>query len=173
MYKISCKHFFLRNLLVLFRVANRASINRWQILPYFKINVQLLQLIINSPYIRYSEVCGDLVLYGAICIQLAQVLNNTYYSQSSFLISFASLTMMIRILCLFVQRLSTTVKMVAKGVLKDHLILVANSMTCTGNLYGFNTGGYKATFRSLKVQVPFTVSTLFVSLYLKYLVRIQ
>ncbi|PUZ74086.1 hypothetical protein GQ55_1G036800 [Panicum hallii var. hallii] len=60
-----------------------------------------------------------------------------------------------------VQRLSTTVKMVSKGVLKDHLILVANSMTCTGNLYGFNTGGYKATFRSLKVQVPFTVSTLF------------
>ncbi|CAN6277580.1 unnamed protein product [Urochloa humidicola] len=60
-----------------------------------------------------------------------------------------------------VQRLSTTVKMVSKGVLKDHLILVANSMTCTGDLIGFNTGGYKATFRSLKVQVPFTESTLF------------
>ncbi|KAL5207904.1 hypothetical protein ABZP36_032339 [Zizania latifolia] len=59
-----------------------------------------------------------------------------------------------------VQRLSTTVRMVAKGVLKDHLVLVANSMTCTGNLNGFNTGGYKATFRSLKVQVPFTESTL-------------
>ncbi|XP_062218221.1 DNA-directed RNA polymerase V subunit 1-like [Phragmites australis] len=60
-----------------------------------------------------------------------------------------------------VQRLSTTIKMVAKNVRKDHLILVANSMTCTGNLNGFNTGGYKATFRSLKVQVPFTESTLF------------
>ncbi|KAF8776332.1 hypothetical protein HU200_003555 [Digitaria exilis] len=60
-----------------------------------------------------------------------------------------------------VQRLSTTVKMVSKGVLKDHLILVSNSMTCTGNLIGFNTSGYKATFRSLKVQVPFTESTLF------------
>ncbi|CAN6243084.1 unnamed protein product [Urochloa humidicola] len=60
-----------------------------------------------------------------------------------------------------VQRLSTTVKMVAKGVLRDHLILVANSMACTGNLYGFNTGGYKKTFQSLKVQVPFTESTLF------------
>ncbi|CAN6230339.1 unnamed protein product [Urochloa humidicola] len=60
-----------------------------------------------------------------------------------------------------VQRLSTTVKMVAKGVLRDHLILVANSMACTGNLYGFNTSGYRATFRSLKVQVPFTESTLF------------
>ena len=73
--------------------------------------------------------------------------------------------------CLFVQRLSTTVKMVNKGVLKDHLILVANSMTCTGSLIGFNIAGYKATFRSLKVQVPFTESTLFVSLYLKYLVH--
>ncbi|AQK60576.1 DNA-directed RNA polymerase V subunit 1 [Zea mays] len=71
---------------------------------------------------------------------------------------------LIGISCAFdqvVQRLSTTVKMVNKGVLKDHLILVANSMTCTGNLIGFNIAGYKATFRSLKVQVPFTESTLF------------
>ncbi|KAF2943116.1 DNA-directed RNA polymerase V subunit 1 [Oryza sativa Japonica Group] len=59
-----------------------------------------------------------------------------------------------------VQRLSTTVRMVAKDVLKDHLVLVANSMTFTGNLNGFNNAGYKATFRSLKVQVPFTESTL-------------
>jgi hypothetical protein len=42
-----------------------------------------------------------------------------------------------------VQQLSTTVKMVAKNVLKHHLILVANSMTCTGNLNG-NLG--KPTF---------------------------
>ncbi|XP_066321217.1 DNA-directed RNA polymerase V subunit 1-like [Miscanthus floridulus] len=71
---------------------------------------------------------------------------------------------LIGISCAFdqvVQRLSTTVKMVNKGVLKDHLILVANSMTCTGSLIGFNIAGYKATFRSLKVQVPFTESTLF------------
>ncbi|KAF0935654.1 hypothetical protein E2562_035104 [Oryza meyeriana var. granulata] len=59
-----------------------------------------------------------------------------------------------------VQRLSTTVRMVAKDVLKDHLVLVANSMTFTGSLNGFNNAGYKATFRSLKVQVPFTESTL-------------
>ncbi|KAI3838771.1 hypothetical protein MKX03_004717 [Papaver bracteatum] len=51
--------------------------------------------------------------------------------------------------------------MVAKGVLKEHLIHVANSMTCTGNLIGFNTGGYKALFRSLSVQIPFTEATLF------------
>ncbi|KAJ4951041.1 hypothetical protein NE237_027873 [Protea cynaroides] len=66
--------------------------------------------------------------------------------------------------CVFdqaVQRLSTSVTMVAKGVLKEHLILVANSMTCTGNLIGFNRGGYKALFRSLNVQVPFTEATLF------------
>jgi hypothetical protein len=67
----------------------------------------------------------------------------------------------------FLQRLSTTMKTVAKGILKDHLVLVANSMTCTGNLNGFNNAGYKATFRSLKVQVPFTESTLFVSLFLR------
>ncbi|XP_048537940.1 DNA-directed RNA polymerase V subunit 1-like [Triticum urartu] len=59
-----------------------------------------------------------------------------------------------------VQRLSKTMKTVAKGILKDHLVLVANSMTCTGNLNGFHNGGYRATFRSLKVQVPFTEATL-------------
>lgn len=59
-----------------------------------------------------------------------------------------------------VQRLSASIKVVAKGVLKDHFILVANSMTCTGNLIGFNTGGFKALFRSLQVQVPFTEATL-------------
>jgi hypothetical protein len=60
-----------------------------------------------------------------------------------------------------VQRLSTTMKTVAKGILKDHLVLVADSMMSTGNLNGFNNAGYKATFRPLKVQVPLTESTLF------------
>ncbi|XP_026407957.1 DNA-directed RNA polymerase V subunit 1-like isoform X1 [Papaver somniferum] len=71
---------------------------------------------------------------------------------------------MIGISCAFdqaVERLTTSIRMVAKGVLKEHLILVANSMTCTGNLIGFNTGGYKALFRSLNVQIPFTEATLF------------
>ncbi|CAD5181109.1 unnamed protein product [Musa acuminata subsp. malaccensis] len=60
-----------------------------------------------------------------------------------------------------VQRLSKSIKMVSKGVMKEHLLLVANSMTCTGKLIGFNTGGYKALFRSFKVEVPFTAATLF------------
>jgi hypothetical protein len=60
-----------------------------------------------------------------------------------------------------VQRLSTTMKTVAKGILKDHLVPVASSTTCSGNLNGFNNVGYKATFRPLKVQVPLTESTLF------------
>ncbi|XP_038680146.1 DNA-directed RNA polymerase V subunit 1-like isoform X2 [Tripterygium wilfordii] len=60
-----------------------------------------------------------------------------------------------------VQRLSTSVTMVAKGVLKEHLILLANSMTCAGNLVGFNSGGYKALSRSLNFQAPFTDATLF------------
>jgi DNA-directed RNA polymerase-5 subunit 1 len=41
-------------------------------------------------------------------------------------------------------------KMVAKGILKDHLVPVASSTTCSGNLNGFNNAGYKATFRPLK-----------------------
>lgn len=60
-----------------------------------------------------------------------------------------------------VQRLSKSVTMVSKGILKEHLILLANSMTCAGNLVGFNSGGYKALSRSLKIQVPFTEATLF------------
>ncbi|KAJ6387940.1 hypothetical protein OIU77_026493, partial [Salix suchowensis] len=51
--------------------------------------------------------------------------------------------------------------MVAKGVLKEHLILLGNSMTCAGSLIGFYTGGYKTLSRSLDIQVPFTEATLF------------
>jgi hypothetical protein len=60
-----------------------------------------------------------------------------------------------------VQRPSTTMKTVAKGILKDHRVPVASSTTCSGNLNGFNNAGYKVTFRPLKVQVPLTESTLF------------
>ncbi|KAJ8774275.1 hypothetical protein K2173_009706 [Erythroxylum novogranatense] len=60
-----------------------------------------------------------------------------------------------------VQHLATSVKMVAKGLLKEHLILLANSMTCTGSLVGFNSGGYRALSHSLDIHVPFTEATLF------------
>jgi hypothetical protein len=60
-----------------------------------------------------------------------------------------------------VQRLPMTMKMAAKGILKDHLVPVASSTTCSGNLNGFNNAGYKATFRPIKVQVLLTESTLF------------
>jgi hypothetical protein len=60
-----------------------------------------------------------------------------------------------------VQRLSTTMKTVAKGILKDHLVPAASSTTCSGNLNGFNNAGYKVTFRPLKAPVPLTESTLF------------
>jgi hypothetical protein len=60
-----------------------------------------------------------------------------------------------------IQRLSTTMKTVAKGILKDHLIPTASSPTRSGNLNGFNNAGYKVTFRPLKVQVRLTESTLF------------
>jgi DNA-directed RNA polymerase-5 subunit 1 len=52
-------------------------------------------------------------------------------------------------------------KMVAKGILKDHLVLVADSKMSTGIKKRFNNAGYKATFHPLKVQVPLTESTLF------------
>jgi hypothetical protein len=45
------------------------------------------------------------------------------------------------------QRPPMTMKTVAKGILKDHLMPVASSTTCSGNLKGFINAGYKATFR--------------------------
>jgi DNA-directed RNA polymerase-5 subunit 1 len=62
-------------------------------------------------------------------------------------------------------------KMVAKGILKDHLVLVADSMMSIGIKKIFNNAGYKATFRPLKVQVPLTESTLFTPM--KYIRRLQ
>jgi DNA-directed RNA polymerase-5 subunit 1 len=52
-------------------------------------------------------------------------------------------------------------KTVAKEILKDHLVLVADSMMSTGIKKRFNNTGYKATFHPLKVPVPLTESTLF------------
>jgi DNA-directed RNA polymerase-5 subunit 1 len=52
-------------------------------------------------------------------------------------------------------------KTVAKGILKDHLVPVADSMMNTGIKKRFNNAGYKATLRPLKVSVPLTESTLF------------
>jgi DNA-directed RNA polymerase-5 subunit 1 len=60
-----------------------------------------------------------------------------------------------------VQRLPMTMKMFAKGILKDHLVLVIDSMMSTGIKKRFNNVGYKATFHPLKVQLPLTESTLF------------
>jgi DNA-directed RNA polymerase-5 subunit 1 len=61
--------------------------------------------------------------------------------------------------------------MVAKGILKDHLVLVADSMMSTGIKKRFNNAGYKATFRPLKVKVPLTESTLFTPM--KFMRRLQ
>ena len=40
-------------------------------------------------------------------------------------------------------------------------MLLTNSMTCAGNLIGFNSDGYKALSRSLNIQVLFIETTLF------------
>jgi DNA-directed RNA polymerase-5 subunit 1 len=70
-----------------------------------------------------------------------------------------------------VQRLLTTMKTVAKGILKDHLLLLADSMMNTGIKKRSNNADYKATFRPLKVQVPLIESTLFTPM--KCLRRLQ
>jgi DNA-directed RNA polymerase-5 subunit 1 len=62
-------------------------------------------------------------------------------------------------------------KTVAKGILKDHLVPVASSTTCSGNLSGINNADYKATFHPLKVPVSLTESTLFTPM--KCLRRLQ
>jgi DNA-directed RNA polymerase-5 subunit 1 len=62
-------------------------------------------------------------------------------------------------------------KTVAKGNLKDHLVLVTDSMMNTRIKKRFNNAGYKATFHPLKVPVPLTESTLFTPM--KYTRRLQ
>jgi DNA-directed RNA polymerase-5 subunit 1 len=52
-------------------------------------------------------------------------------------------------------------KTVAKGILKDHLVRVADGMMSIGIKKRFNNAGNKATSRPLKVPVPLTKSTLF------------
>nr|XP_043618667.1 DNA-directed RNA polymerase V subunit 1 [Erigeron canadensis] len=60
-----------------------------------------------------------------------------------------------------VQRLSTSVSMVTKGMLKEHLLLLASSMTCAGFLVGFNLAGIKALNKALNFQVPFSEATVY------------
>ncbi|PWA83620.1 nuclear RNA polymerase D1B [Artemisia annua] len=58
-----------------------------------------------------------------------------------------------------IQRLSTSVSMVTKGMLKEHLLLLASSMTCAGILVGFNQAGIKALSKALNFQAPFSEAT--------------
>ncbi|KAI3824623.1 hypothetical protein L1987_06087 [Smallanthus sonchifolius] len=60
-----------------------------------------------------------------------------------------------------VQRLSISVSMVTKGMLKEHLLLLASSMTCAGFLVGFNLAGIKALNKMLNFQVPFSEATVY------------
>ena len=54
------------------------------------------------------------------------------------------------------------VKMCRDMLLEEHFMLLSNSVTCVGNLIGFNSGGYKALSRSLNIQVLFIEITLFI-----------
>ena len=54
-----------------------------------------------------------------------------------------------------------SLKVLCFSVLKEYLILLANSMTWARNLIGFNSGGYKALPHALNLWVPFTKAPLF------------
>jgi DNA-directed RNA polymerase-5 subunit 1 len=62
-------------------------------------------------------------------------------------------------------------KTVAKGILKNHLVLVTDSMMSIGIKKRFCNAGYKATFHLLKVQVSLTESTSFTPM--KYMRSLQ
>ncbi|XP_078429517.1 nuclear RNA polymerase D1B isoform X2 [Wolffia australiana] len=58
------------------------------------------------------------------------------------------------------QRLSTAVGHVSKGVLNEHFLVVTEAMTCSGRVMGFNRSSFKPLFRSLGIELPFAEATL-------------
>ncbi|XP_030470027.1 DNA-directed RNA polymerase V subunit 1 [Syzygium oleosum] len=138
------------------------------------INPDTTSWIRNSRRNQKGELALDIVLEKSVCkrsgdawrIALDSCLPILHLIDTKRSIPYAikQVEELLGISCAFdqaIQRLSTSVAMVAKGVLKEHLMLLADSMTCSGSLIGFNSAGYKAFSRSLNVQVPFTEATLF------------
>lgn len=138
------------------------------------INPDTTSWIRNSRRNQKGELALDIVLEKSVCkrsgdawrIVLDSCLPVLHLIDTKRSIPYAikQVEELLGISCAFdqaIQRLSTSVAMVAKGVLKEHLMLLADSMTCSGSLIGFNSAGYKAFSQSLNVQVPFTEATLF------------
>nr|GEZ78814.1 DNA-directed RNA polymerase V subunit 1 [Tanacetum cinerariifolium] len=57
--------------------------------------------------------------------------------------------------------LSTSVSAVTKGIMKEHLLLLATIMICAGMLVGFNQAGIKALSNALNCQALFSEATFF------------
>lgn len=117
-----------------------------------------LDIVLEKSAVRQSGDAWRIVLDS--CLPILHVID----TRRSIPYAIKQLQELLGISCAFdqaVQRLEKSVTMVAKGVLREHLILLANSMTSAGNLVGFNSGGYKALSRSYNVEAPFTEATLF------------
>ncbi|KAK7314176.1 hypothetical protein VNO77_39388 [Canavalia gladiata] len=133
--------------------------NTWVRNPYKSSNGELaLDIILEKQAVKKSGDAWRIVLDS--CLPVLHLID----TRRSIPYAIKQIQELLGISCTFdqaIQRLAASVKMVAKGVLREHLILLASSMTCGGNLVGFNTGGYKALGRQLNIQVPFTDATLF------------
>ncbi|KAG2396532.1 DNA-directed RNA polymerase V subunit 1 DNA-directed RNA polymerase D subunit 1b [Vigna angularis] len=133
--------------------------NTWVRNPYKSSNGELaLDIILEKDVVKQSGDAWRIVLDS--CLPVLHLID----TRRSIPYAIKQIQELLGISCTFdqaIQRVAASVKMVAKGVLREHLILLASSMTCGGNLVGFNTGGYKALCRQLNIQVPFTDATLF------------
>ncbi|KAK7405514.1 hypothetical protein VNO78_06882 [Psophocarpus tetragonolobus] len=133
--------------------------NTWVRNPYKSSNGELaLDIILEKEAVKQSGDAWRIVLDS--CLPVLHLID----TKRSIPYAIKQIQELMGISCTFdqaIQRVAASVKMVAKGVLREHLILLASSMTCGGNLVGFNTGGYKALSRQLNIQVPFTDATLF------------
>ncbi|KAK7317354.1 hypothetical protein RJT34_01506 [Clitoria ternatea] len=133
--------------------------NTWVRNPYKSSHGELaLDVILEKEAVKQSGDAWRIVLDS--CLPVLDLID----TRRSIPYAIKQIQELLGISCTFdqaIQRLAASVKMVAKGVLREHLILLASSMTCGGNLVGFNTGGYKALARQLNIQVPFTDATLF------------
>ncbi|XP_028798960.1 DNA-directed RNA polymerase V subunit 1 [Neltuma alba] len=133
--------------------------NMWVHNPYKSPKGELaLDIILGETAVKQSGDAWRIVLDS--CLPVLHLIDTT----RSIPYAIKQVEELLGISCVFdqvIQRLASSVKMVAKGVLREHLILLASSMTCGGSLVGFNTGGYKALGKQLNTQVPFTDATLF------------
>nr|GEZ82822.1 nuclear RNA polymerase D1B [Tanacetum cinerariifolium] len=71
------------------------------------------------------------------------------------------------------KRLSTSVSAVTKGIMKEHLLLLATIMICVGMLVGFNQAGIKALSKALNFQALFSEATFFYAAELQRKLRMS